>query len=224
MEPTRILTIKFKNRIYDDEVPLLRGAVIDSFENKEINILFHNHQIDKLRYSYPLIQYKCINNHAAIVCINEGADAIGEYFSACNFTNCRLGNREIILEIDSLKGNKVFIKIGETIHQYKIRRWLPLNQENYQEYKRLEVLTEKIAFLERMLIGNILSFNKGIGLHIEEKIVCQITGYIEPEPITYKGVKLMSFDIGFRSNIELPDYIGLGKNASINYGIITRLD
>lgn len=223
MDSTRILTVIFKNKIYKDEVLMFRGAIIHTFENEEVDILFHNHQEDQLRYSYPLIQYKRINGYAAIVCINEGADAAGKFFSSCNFTNFRLGNREMVLEVDSIKGDRLTVAVGETFCQYKLQQWLPLNQDNYQEYKNMEALTDKIALLERILIGNILSFNKGIGLYIEDRIICQIIGYHEPEVVTYKGVKLMSFDIEFRSNMQLPNYIGLGKNASVNCGVITRI-
>jgi CRISPR/Cas system endoribonuclease Cas6 (RAMP superfamily) len=32
----------------------------------------------------------------------------------------------------------------------------------------------------------------------------------------------MAFDIEFASNLSLPNFIGVGKNASIGYGIITK--
>ena len=33
----------------------------------------------------------------------------------------------------------------------------------------------------------------------------------------------MAFDIEFVTNMSLPDYIGIGKNASIGYGVITHV-
>lgn len=32
----------------------------------------------------------------------------------------------------------------------------------------------------------------------------------------------MSFDADFQCNLNLPDYIGIGKHTSIGYGTITR--
>lgn len=34
---------------------------------------------------------------------------------------------------------------------------------------------------------------------------------------------MMGFDIRFKSNVSLPDYIGLGKGVSIGFGMIKRL-
>ncbi|MDO5760613.1 MAG: CRISPR-associated endonuclease Cas6 [Bacteroidota bacterium] len=37
-----------------------------------------------------------------------------------------------------------------------------------------------------------------------------------------KNIKLMAFDLEFTSNLSLPNFIGVGKNASIGYGIVTE--
>ena len=31
----------------------------------------------------------------------------------------------------------------------------------------------------------------------------------------------MAFDIEFKTNLSLPQYIGIGKNASVGYGTLT---
>ena len=69
----RIMVIRFSNTITLKEIPLMRGALIHALDSNS-NLLFHNHDESGLRYAYPLIQYKRINNKAAMVCINEGAD------------------------------------------------------------------------------------------------------------------------------------------------------
>lgn len=52
----------------DEEVKLFRAAAIHALQNAEV--LFHNHlDGEKLRFGYPLIQYKRIRRKAAIVCV-----------------------------------------------------------------------------------------------------------------------------------------------------------
>ena len=64
------LTLIFKDHISMHEVPLLRGAVIACIGD-DVNILYHNHVGDNdFRSKYPLIQYKQLGGHAAIVCVN----------------------------------------------------------------------------------------------------------------------------------------------------------
>jgi hypothetical protein len=33
----------------------------------------------------------------------------------------------------------------------------------------------------------------------------------------------MSFDIEFKTNLYLPQYIGIGKNASVGFGTLTKV-
>lgn len=216
-----IITLKFKNKIESDEVKWFRGAIIKNI-NKD-NILFHNHTHDNYRYSYPLIQYKRINGCAAIVCIGKGTEAIGDLFA--NYKDRLLiGNRYVNLEIDFLKPSIFTIKEQEQMNQYSIKRWIPLNSKNFKIYNETRGLAEKIGFLEKILIGNILSFTKGLNIYIEEKVKCEITDIESSYTITNKGIKMTAFDMKFICNISIPDNIGLGKNASIDCGVVTKED
>ena len=38
----------------------------------------------------------------------------------------------------------------------------------------------------------------------------------------YKGTKLMAFDAEFRSNVSLPDFVGLRKGVSLGMGTVVR--
>lgn len=214
------LLIRFRNTISHKETECFRGAVIHSMENA--NVLFHNHEEDgRLRYSYPLIQYKCIQHKAAILCLGEGTEAVGEFFAACQF-NVRLGERETTLEVESVKANQSLVQIWDNLFTYRICRWLPLNQENYEAYTNLSGLVEQCSFLERILIGNLLSFASGIELYFGRKVECHITDLSDSYAVWYKGTKLMAFDAEFRCNVSLPDYVGLGKGVSLGMGTVAR--
>lgn len=221
MDYLKTLIIRFKNEIKFYEVPALRGGILSSIgENK--NILFHNHSDDGFRYSYPLIQYKRINGKAAMICIKDGIETIGEFF-ASNDTTINISGREISLEIESIIPERLLIQTWDKSFSYCIRKWLPLNSENFQKYMQIESLKDKILFLEGILRGNLLSFAKGVDIHIESQIICEILQISEPFIVKNKGVKLMSFDIEFKTNLSIPNFIGIGKNASLGYGIITKI-
>ena len=87
----------------------------------------------------------------------------------------------------------------------------------------MEGISEKISFLESILIANLLSFSKGIGVYVEKEIQCKLTSLHDPFLVKNKGIKLMAFDIEFVTNMSLPDYTGIGKNASIGYGVVTHV-
>lgn len=219
MPKVKILILQFANEIAASDIPKFRGAVIASLKQK--NILYHNHDENGVIYKYPRIQYKRINKKAAIVCVQEGVDAIHELFTSGNFTY-RIGCHEMDMHIESVNTYENNIGFCDTLQSYHLHNWLPLNTENYKEYQGIERYADKIAFLERKLKANILAFFSSIKYHVEKQIILNITDVRPPILISYKGVKLMAFDVDFKVNLTLPNYIGIGKSASVGYGSLTR--
>ena len=81
----------------------------------------------------------------------------------------------------------------------------------------------RVTFLEEKLVGNLLSFFTEMGFRAEQKIDLHITDITGQRLAHYKGVKLMAFDIEFKVNLILPQYVGLGKSASVGYGTLTEI-
>jgi hypothetical protein len=222
MKYIRTLTVTFDTEIEFKEIPLFRGAVLKSLGDKA-NLLYHNHTSDHtFRYSYPFVQYKCLHGKAAIVCVEEGVDLIGQILSEL-YGTINIGKRKTEYKVDAVHSSKVPIQIENKLFVFQLRNWLPLNSQNYQQYQNTEELVEKIKILERVLTGNILSFLKGIDIHLEEQLIVHITDIISQKAVYYKKIKLMAFDIRFKTNISLPSYIGVGKNASVGCGLLSKI-
>ena len=132
-----------------------------------------------------------------------------------------IGGREAYLGYGVVIPSEGDLCIMEDKSTYVIQRWTPLNSKNYAEYCSMESLAEKVGFLENTLVGNILSAAKGLGIHFEQQVECRIVKISDPYIIRNKGVKIMAFDALFKSNVSLPDNIGLGKHASIGHGTIS---
>lgn len=213
------IVIQFNNEIEPQAIPFFRGAVIASLEKKDI--LFHNHDEDKLRYSYPLVQYKRIHKKAAVMGVGKGIEAISQLLSAGDF-HYQIGNEKVDMQIQAVNAYDNEIILTENAdNRYRIQNWLPLNTDNYKQYQETDKMVDRIQILERILVGNILSFLKGVGIHMEDQIVLSITNITNQHAVTYKNVKLMGFDIEFKTNITFPQYIGIGKNASVGCGVIS---
>ena len=221
MNYVKSLIVKFENSLRTSEISMFRGAVIDIDDNRD-DILFHSHDGEELRYAYPLIQYKTINGKAAIVSIDEGTDSVAKMLYPYE-RELRIGNKTekfIICETMACSTN---INYVEEPIKYSISQWMPLNKENYIAYTSTKDLIEQLEILKKMLIGNILSFAKGIGLHLENELKIQILSSKECKPVVYKGQKMMVFNVEFTSNLRLPQYIGLGKGVRIGYGTIREM-
>ncbi|AZR72427.1 hypothetical protein BBF96_02860 [Anoxybacter fermentans] len=193
------------------------------FANRFSEVLFHNHLQDgKLRYGYPLIQYKIVEGKPIVIGLNEGADLLGKYF--LDLTELVLRNKvykgfEKKLEVKNIK-----IKTTSTMkycYQF-LSPWVALNQKNYHIYlqnKNSMHFNEK-EFLQRLLVGNILSFAKSIGWWVESQIF--ILPEVRQVMVNFKGQKLIGFVGHFYSNVALPDLIGLGNSSARGFGTIKR--
>ncbi|WP_148038887.1 CRISPR-associated endonuclease Cas6 [Proteiniphilum sp. X52] len=212
--------IRFQNELPFSKLESFRGAIIHAFKDKDV--LFHNH-LDKegFRYAYPMIQYKRIRKKAAILCIEAGTEAVGKLFLDSDLM-LNIAGKEEAFVVEGITAYKYLIQIWETRFVYRIRRWLALNQENYGQFQQLESVAEKSAFLENVLKANILSFAKGLDIFFDRQVECKITRLGDPAVMQYKGVKMTVFDAEFITNVSIPDYVGLGKGASLGYGVTVR--
>ena len=215
-----ILLIRFANEITSAEIPFFRGAIISKVP-AELT-LFHNHIDSGFRYSYPLIQYKRINGKAAIVCIGEGTEAIGNFFASADF-NLQIGNRQTTFQIENMQASQWLLQPWEDTFTYTISRWLPFNTDNYAKYKQLNGMVERVQMLEQLLVGNILSMCTGLGVHIESEITCQVLGISREYVCEYKGVKMQALNLTFRTNVYLHNFIALGKGVSQGFGIVKQI-
>lgn len=214
-----VVTIHTRMPISYDRIPLFRGAIINLIGQSEE--LLHDHRGNGFRYSYPLIQYKVIEGNAAIIAINEGIRVAKSILPLMNST-IRLGQRHNNLTLDDVKYSTTIVTASDAFHSYTIHRWLPLNQENYTVYLYLEDATQRIEMLERLLVANIISFAKGVGVFIDTAVTLTIIDIKHVRQLKYKNIQMLGFDLLFKANVTLPSNIGLGKGVSLGFGTITE--
>lgn len=218
----RLLTICLAGELAEKEIPLFRGAVLGSM-GAEADVLYHNHiGKDGFRYRYPLIQYKRLHGHPAIVCIGEGVDAIQPFLNS-EARTLRLGNRLMTTKIQERRYSDFEITATDSLCHYSLRQWLPLNENNYKTYMQEDSLIGQISLLERILTGNILSMLKGLDLTAMFPIQISITKLDPLYYVVYKNTSHAAFDISFTANLLMPDHIGLGKNVSVGFGSLNRV-
>lgn len=216
----RSIFIAFEEPISSRELIAFRAAVAEKAGRK--HILFHNHLDTKeYLYHYPRIQYKVINQRPAMMCIEEGVDEIHHFFQKPSW-DLTLFNRVYNVKISKLLVNQFNMQVWEHTFTYNLYRWHALNQQNYTMYRNLSDEAEQVAMLERILKGNILSFAKGIGWYIDKELKVKIRQVLRQRWIPLKDKKVLGFNVEFDTNVFLPNFIGLGKNVSIGFGIVRQ--
>lgn len=196
----------------------LRGYFGNLF--KEKSPLLHNHyESGELRYSYPLVQYKIIDGIPQLIGLGEGAELLIELFLKIN--RLELDDKVIIIYSKNIQNRIEDIGLTETLTEYNFKTlWMGLNQNNFSTYINLLPGQERTNYITKILIGNILSFYKGIGYTVTERI------YVKPDLTetvsSFKNKKMTVFAGDFITNAMLPNYIGLGKSVSRGYGAVKK--
>ncbi len=198
----------------------LRGYFGNLF--KEKSPILHNHYDDgKLRYKYPLVQYKIVNGIPMLVGISEGAELLIDLFLKINELD--LEDKKFRIYSKNIQ-NKIYEPgISENLIDYKFNLpWMALNQKNFDKYNTLLPGKERAEFLNKILIGNILSFYKGVGFTINNQIYAKVD--VTEKISAFKNRKMTVLVGGFLTNAVLPDLIGLGKAVSRGFGTIKKFD
>ena len=190
----------------------LRGFLAHLFANISE---FHHHSENS--YHYPLIQYKKIENKLAIIGIKEFAEIIFQNMSELNHITTE--TQKIPLNNIEIKSSLYIIELVHTKYKF-LSPWIALNKRNYAKFKELKS-SEKKSFLEKILVGNILSMLKGFEIFINYKIIVSITKF-RSIPVTAHKNKFAGMYAEFECNTTLPEYLGLGKSVTKGFGVIMK--
>jgi hypothetical protein len=191
----------------------LRGSVIRHARRPE----FHQHDNEGLIYRHPLIRYDVSASLAEIAGLAEGALLLRSLpaFEAFSLRREIVRVRERNIEIGR-------VEIGSTrdpiLYTFQTP-YLGLNQENFQEWERGSD-PERRCLLSRIVVGNMLSFSKTVGLHVSERLNAEVD--LEPYGMqTLKpGVELLGFRGSVRINFRLPRRWGIGKSSARGFGTL----
>jgi len=192
-----------------------RGYVASRHLN---NPLFHQHlQNSKFAYRYPLIHYLILRGKAIIFGIQAGADEVSRLFSELDDITIGTEKYPILDKRLDIKLH-IFAVIDSQKQYYFVTPWLALNTTNYLKYKDMNWVARK-QLLSRILVGNILSAAKGLGIKIDKKIFVEIQ-YVKPVNCNIKGSPLLGFYGQFKINFDMPPLFSIGKSVSRGFGVI----
>ena len=216
-----MMSLRFSPSVTMSELSQFRGAVIAAAGREQT--LFHNHTEEGFAYRYPLVQYRIMGGKAAMLCLNDGIEQMQNLLGGRFLMQpLHFAGREEQIVVEDLRVNEYELCFMDQPVRYHISRWLAFNQENYRLWQALDTEEERVAKLTSLLVGNIISFAKGVGWQLEERVEVNIDpNSIETHYTNYKGKRLVSITAEFDANIFLPRGIALGKGVSLNRGVVT---
>jgi len=220
--PIRTLLVTFRHNGPQLPIGAFRGGIVEKVGRQ--HTLFHNHDdAGGSLYRYPLIQYKRVDGQPVILCLGTGVEEIHRLFLRSDWTVDILG-QPVRLQVDRLDLRTHNLRLSPRWQTYRLSNWQGLNRENRMRFHAARNAYEQKAMLERILTANMLAFAKGIGWQVEGRVLAEV-----PEPPLlktrqFKGIDIDVFDLELRTNMVLPEAVGLGKAVSIGYGVLERIE
>jgi len=212
----KLVEVIFKGRdkFSKSSAKALRGYFGNFFRNI---IEFHNH-LDQITFNYksPSIQYRVIDGNLSILGINEGGDILLKSIDEIKLDEIKLDGIDNKIEEKEIKITFPELEIKDERYDYRFESfWIALNEENYKKYQKGEFS------LDNQLRNNILEFFKLSGVQATKRIIA--VGEFEENKIVEKDTVILGFTGTFKTNVNLPDLIALGKRKSVGFGIIKRI-
>ncbi len=214
-----ITTMKFPEvQLQTRDAHKLRGYFGSLF--KEYSPLLHNHyETGELRYRYPLVQYKVLNGIPILVAINEGAQLLNSLFM--KIRSLDINGKVYPVHSKNILTRDAPAGYSDGLIEYRFDTlWMALNQNNFRQFQLADE-SARIQKLQNILIGNVLSFFKGIDLQLENEQ--RLMTMIKPREKTtkFKDKTMLAFEGDFIINAVLPQGIGLGKGVSRGFGSVS---
>jgi len=190
----------------------LRGFLGSLFVD---DVEFHHHS--ERSYHYPLVQYKRVNGELLVFGFQDYARVLMNKMSVVDSISTSRGS----FKVNSQELSLSTWTVRNTACCYDFATpWLPFNEANYSAFKYCSKEQQK-AFLEKMLVGNTLSCLKGLGIFVDYRIDAYVVSF-RSFCVRAHGNPFEAFTARFFLNVELPDFIGLGKSVSKGFGTIRR--
>ena len=226
----RTLAVTFDHALNPWELPRFRGAIAGKVGLEHDWFHNHNNETGGLHHRYPLIQYKvCPHNggfRPMLLCLDQGIEEAHHLFSQPDW-NIELKKPEgavcqTALRIARLHVDQTTLNVWEHPLAYRLHNWQALNTDHYRTYRNLDGIAERFSFLQDILASHILSFARGVGWTLPRRFDVKITRLLDEKFVEYKGVKVLGFSLEFKTDVSLPEWIGLGKGAGVGFGVLRR--
>ncbi|MFA5268202.1 MAG: CRISPR-associated endonuclease Cas6 [Methanoregula sp.] len=193
-----------------------------SFLNKKLADYSALHKDDSAGFihRYPALQCKQVKGDLIVTGISQGAGCLDqltrdEAVLGAGENICRITARDPAIRSEPFG-------IADNVFLYEFQTpWLALNQQNAKKFYDLNGKPQRDAFMLKLLTAQLQTLAKSLDYEIPIPITCEAKVRFKRERIERENV--MVFLGKFRTNLQIPDYLGVGQSVSQGYGTIKRI-
>jgi len=219
IDTPRAVFIRCKSEELIAETPfVIKGAIIKSFPNEKF-ISFINGELRGV-HAYPRVQVKVLRGQLSFFAVNEGVFPTIALVNQLEFLRLNEKVVKFLAKEEEIYPQQ-FEVTPEKFHKYKfITPWVALNEIQLYRYEPM-FTDERREYLDSVLQKNLEFIVKDLGSEPVGPIQVRFrASSLTPKIVPYS--KMGSFKGYFTTNVNLPDYVGLGNNITKGLGTVIK--
>jgi hypothetical protein len=192
-----------------------------SFFNRELAAYSQINRDPDTIHRYQALQCKYSKNDLMVIGISQGAGLLRQ-LSEGRDTILTGPHACTITGRDSAIRNEEFGITGSPYIYEFLTPWLALNQQNAKKFYDLKGKPERDAFMQKLLLGHLNALAKSLDYKPSLPISCEPKVRFRRDRIDDENI--MVFVGKFRTNLGIPDFLGIGQSVSRGFGTIRHID
>ena len=192
------------------------------FLNKKLAAYMEHHRSDAAGFihRYPVLQCKQVKGDLIVIGISQGAGCLSEItrdetLVGAGESTCLITDRDPAIRPEPFG-------MRESLSTFEFQTpWIALNQQYAKKFYDLKGKPHRDAFMQNLLSTTLHSLAKSLDYEIPEPIVCEAKVRFRRDRIGRENV--MVFLGKFRTNLDIPDCLGIGRSVSQGYGTIKHI-
>jgi hypothetical protein len=171
-------------------------------------------------YRYPVLLCKRIKDDCMVTGLSQGADCLWQLTQdrmvlGAGKSACRIISRDPAIRPESFG-------VVDTVTTYEfLTPWLALSQQNARKFYDLKGKPQRDTFMQKLLTTQLYTLAKSLNYDMIAPLICEAKVRFRRDRIGRENV--IVFLGKFRTNLRIPDYLGIGQSVSLGYGTIKRI-
>lgn len=171
-------------------------------------------------HRYPALHCKQVKGELMVMGICQGAGFLWQV--TCGNSQLEAGDITCTITSRDTEIRSEAFGIDGRMHEYEILTpWLALNQQFAKKFYDLSGKPARDAFMQDLLIRHLTTLAKSLDYTLPGPVTCTPKVKFMRERIDRENV--IVFLGKFRTNLCIPDYLGIGQSVSQGYGTIRAI-
>ena len=236
MSALKLFRLRFDTPIQPHELPVFRDVITDYLGFTGMRIFqaewhtagelidFERSISPPVELAYPLLQWR-LHRHGngytpGLVCLSDRLQEVEESLLQNEGKEVIINGCAYPIWCRQPEYETLHIGTGNQLYAYELRRYLPVEGQNLAAFNRIRDEQEQRRIVDIMLLNHLMLFAQSLSADFKRELRVDNLIIDSQEAVTVGGQSLAAYHLRFLSNLNLPDQVGLGCKAGLDYGVV----